>query len=108
MYCIPVLAQRCQEFYSTTTLRFFTYCGGVWNALTAISKGTLSCAFVLIIKAKQSNENFYRNEEKSLNCGNLKNTVMYTFTQLNIYLISSRGMVIMLAVAILTSTAFYP
>ena len=38
---LPVLAQRLQEFHSTAISRFFTYRGGVWNALTAISEGTL-------------------------------------------------------------------
>ena len=45
MYCIPVLAQRRREFYTTATSRFFTYRGGVWNALTAISERTLYTFF---------------------------------------------------------------
>ena len=36
-----VLAQRRREFNSTATSRFFTYRGGVWNALTAIDEGLL-------------------------------------------------------------------
>ena len=49
MYCIPVLAQRRREFYSFATSRFFTYCGGVWNALTAIIKGSL---YIFLLREK--------------------------------------------------------
>ena len=41
MYCLPVLTQRRWEFYSTATSLFFTYRGGIWNALTATNDGTL-------------------------------------------------------------------
>ena len=41
MYCRPVSAQWRRKFYSTATSRFFTYRGGVWNALIAINEGTL-------------------------------------------------------------------
>ena len=39
MMLCPVLSKRHREFYSTATLGFFTYRGGVWNALTAINEG---------------------------------------------------------------------
>ena len=41
MYRYCILAQRRREFYSTATSRFFTYRGGIWNALTAINEGLL-------------------------------------------------------------------
>ena len=35
------ISPKAREFYSTATSRFLTYRGGVCNALTAISEGTL-------------------------------------------------------------------
>ena len=85
MYCIPVFAQRRREFYSTGTSRFFTYRGGVWNA---ISEGTLyidqtgiSLCFVTIVeKTLRTIKNFGRNfllpaaDQKSLREAALKSS----------------------------------